>query len=121
MFSGPELGAVVRAIRPTRSRFTAAILGGLAASLFIFAIGAGWLAHLLHLSSTAAWRMAVVPFLPGELLKLIAAAGEYLLAVANCRASKKSDIENEARIPIMDFRPGSFSVRPSQNSTAAAA
>ena len=56
---------------------TAAILAGTAASLFIFAMGAGWLAHLLHLSPGGAWHMAVAPFLPGEVLKVTAAAGLY--------------------------------------------
>jgi biotin transport system substrate-specific component len=70
-------GAVVRAIRINRTQFPAAVLGGIAASFFIFAMGAGWLAHVLHLSSAAAWHMAVAPFLPGEVLKVTAAAGAY--------------------------------------------
>ena len=70
-------GAVVRAIRLNRSQTPAAILAGIAASAFIFAMGAGWLAHLLHLNPGAAWHMAVAPFLPGEVLKVTAAAGLY--------------------------------------------
>jgi biotin transport system substrate-specific component len=70
-------GGVVRAVRLGRSQFPAAILGGVAASIFILAIGAGWIAILLHLSLGAAWHVAVAPFLPGELLKITAAAGAY--------------------------------------------
>jgi biotin transport system substrate-specific component len=70
-------GAVVRLIRGNRTRFPAAIFGGIAASFFIFAMGAVWLAHMLHLSPAAAWRIAVAPFLPGEILKVTAAAGLY--------------------------------------------
>src|ERR1035441_8053637 len=41
-------GGVVRAVRLGRSQLPAAILAGLAASIFIFAMGAGWLAPLPH-------------------------------------------------------------------------
>jgi biotin transport system substrate-specific component len=70
-------GGVVRTVRLGRSQFPAAVLGGLAASVFIFSMGAGWIAALLHLSPGAAWHMGVAPFLPGELLKIAAAAGAY--------------------------------------------
>jgi biotin transport system substrate-specific component len=33
------------------------------------------MAQLLHLSSSAAWTMTIAPFLPGEIVKIIAAAG----------------------------------------------
>jgi biotin transport system substrate-specific component len=70
-------GGVARAIRFGRSQFPAAILAGIAASFFIFAMGAGWLAYLLHLNATVAWHLGVQPFLPGEVLKIAAAAGAY--------------------------------------------
>jgi biotin transport system substrate-specific component len=70
-------GGVVRIVRLGRSQFPAAVLGGIVASVIIFCMGAGWLAILLHLSSGAAWHMAVAPFLPGEVLKIAAAAGAY--------------------------------------------
>jgi biotin transport system substrate-specific component len=67
----------VRAIRLGRSQLPAAILAGLAATFCIFAMGAGWLAHLLHLNANAAWHLGVQPFLPGEILKIATAAGAY--------------------------------------------
>jgi len=70
-------GGVVRAVRLGRSQFLGAGIAGVAASFFIFAMGAGWLAHWLHLGPRAAWHMAVAPFLPGEVLKVSAAAGIY--------------------------------------------
>jgi biotin transport system substrate-specific component len=76
-------GGVVRAVRLGRSQLPAAILAGLAASIFIFAMGAGWLAHLLHLNANAAWHLGVQPFLSGEILKIAAAAGA-------CTALRKS-------------------------------
>lgn len=70
-------GGIVRAVRLRRSQFPAAILAGIVASLFIFTMGAGWIAHLLHLSPASAWHLAVAPFLPGEVLKIAATAGTY--------------------------------------------
>ena len=70
-------GGVVRAVRLGRSQFPAAVLGGIVASVFIFSMGAGWIALLLHLRPSTAWHMGVAPFLPGELLKIAAAAGAY--------------------------------------------
>jgi biotin transport system substrate-specific component len=68
-------GFVVRTVRLGRSQFPAAILAGITATVLIFLMGAGWMAHLLHLSPAAAWHMGVSPFLPGEILKITAAAG----------------------------------------------
>ena len=70
-------GFVVRAIRLNRSQFAAAILAGMTASFFIFSMGSGWIAYLLHLSPVATWHLAVAPFLPGEVLKISAAAGAF--------------------------------------------
>jgi biotin transport system substrate-specific component len=70
-------GGIVRAIRLRRAQFPVAILAGIAASVFIFAMGAGWIAHLLHLTPGTTWHLAVAPFLPGEVLKIAAAASAY--------------------------------------------
>jgi biotin transport system substrate-specific component len=81
LFSFPLMaaaaGAVVRAFRAYRPQFHAAVLGGFAASLFNFAMGAAWLSHLFHLTLADTISKAVTPFLPGELLKIAAAAGCY--------------------------------------------
>jgi biotin transport system substrate-specific component len=76
-FAAAAAGGVVRAFRYGGSRSAAAVLAGVAASLVIFAMGAGWLAHLLRLSPVAAWHLGVAPFLPGEVLKVAASAGFY--------------------------------------------
>ena len=70
-------GGVVRAVRFGRSQFPAAVLAGIAASVIIFAMGGVWIAYLLHLKTSAALQMGVVPFLPGEVLKIAAAATAY--------------------------------------------
>ena len=59
-------GFVVRTVRIGRSQFPAAILAGLAASVVIFSMGSGWIAHLLHLSPAAAWLWALPHFCPAR-------------------------------------------------------
>jgi len=70
-------GGVVRAVRIYSSQLLAALLAGATASVILFAMGACWMAHLLHLNPSAAWYLAVAPFLPGEILKVSAAAATY--------------------------------------------
>ncbi|MGA1981509.1 MAG: biotin transporter BioY [Acidobacteriaceae bacterium] len=70
-------GSLVRAVRLGRSQFPAALFAGFAASVIILSTGAGWIALLLHLTPGAAWHMAIAPFLPGEVLKVTAAAGVF--------------------------------------------
>jgi biotin transport system substrate-specific component len=70
-------GWVVRAMQRVTSRFRAGLVAATVASAPIFIIGAGWLGHLLHTSVSATWTMAVAPFLPGEVVKVIAAAGLF--------------------------------------------
>lgn len=67
-------GAVAQTLKSRTSLFTAGMTAGLLASVVVFAIGATWMSVLLHLSATTSWHLAVAPFLPGELLKLVAAA-----------------------------------------------
>jgi len=47
------------------------------ASAVLFAFGATWLAQYGHLSATAVLHMAVTPFLPGNAVKIAAAAGIF--------------------------------------------
>jgi len=70
-------GWVVRAMKNIGSRFTRGIVAGVVATLILFACGAGWMATLLHLSASATWHMAIAPFLPGEIVKVTAAAGIF--------------------------------------------
>jgi biotin transport system substrate-specific component len=70
-------GSVVRAIRVYRPQLHAAVLAAFAADVVIFALGACWLTVLFHLNPGAAWRLAVAPFLLGEVLKISAAAAAY--------------------------------------------
>jgi len=67
-------GAITRTLKP---RFLAALIGCTAAVTVLFICGAGWLMHYLHGNLNAAWVGGVLPFLPGEAIKIVAAAGMY--------------------------------------------
>jgi biotin transport system substrate-specific component len=70
-------GWVVRAMQPMTTRFRSALIAATAAALPIFLLGAGWLAHYTHHSLPATWSLAVAPFIPGEMVKITAAAGIF--------------------------------------------
>jgi biotin transport system substrate-specific component len=81
LFSYPLAAATaawgVRAMQPITTRFRAAIVAASAATLPIFLLGAGWLAYYAHHSVSATWSLAVAPFIPGEIVKITAAAGIF--------------------------------------------
>lgn len=56
-----------------RSRLAAFTAGAVACSLIIFVFGALWLAVVTHQPAAFIFRVAVLPFLPGEVLKGAAA------------------------------------------------
>lgn len=56
------------------SSFGLKLLSAAAGDLLILACGALWLAVLTHVSVAAAFSLAVLPFLPGDALKVAAAA-----------------------------------------------
>lgn len=70
-------GLFTRTIRPASSSFTNGIIAGAIASLPIFILGAVWLAHVSYLPAAAAWHLAIAPFIPGEIVKVTAAAGIF--------------------------------------------
>jgi biotin transport system substrate-specific component len=54
--------------------FTGAAISAAIGSLPIMALGAVWLAVLTHASAQSILTIAVLPFLPGDALKVISAA-----------------------------------------------
>jgi biotin transport system substrate-specific component len=70
-------GWVVRAMQPISSRFRSAVIAAAAATLPIFLLGGAWFANYAHHSASATWSLAVAPFLPGETVKITAAAGIF--------------------------------------------
>jgi biotin transport system substrate-specific component len=70
-------GGIVRRFTLVQSRSIRSMAAGAAAVLLILTMGTAWLAVALHLHSGAALAMGVVPFLPGEAIKVIAAGGIF--------------------------------------------
>jgi biotin transport system substrate-specific component len=70
-------------------RFIAAAAACTVATTLLFLSGAAWLMHLAHLSTHTAWIVAVAPFLPGEAIKILIAAGVYN-ALAPALRNRKS-------------------------------
>jgi len=68
-------GYVALKLAALMPRMGANILGGVCAIAITLAMGASWLAVETHASIAHVAMMAVVPFLPGEAIKILAAAG----------------------------------------------
>lgn len=75
-FAALAAGWLYRRARNSRflSNFTVAIASAAIGDAIIFACGAAWIADIMHLSPAAAASLAIVPFLPGDALKVILAA-----------------------------------------------
>jgi biotin transport system substrate-specific component len=70
-------GLFTSKLRLSASTFRNGLIAGAFASLPIFILGAAWYAFAFHLTAAAAWRLAVLPFLLGEVVKVTAAAGIF--------------------------------------------
>lgn len=81
LFAYPFAAALAGWVGSFRLRFPNRLLVGLCASLgatgLILLSGLCWLMHSLHLSAQAALVAGLIPFLPGEALKIIIAAGLF--------------------------------------------
>jgi biotin transport system substrate-specific component len=75
-FAAASAGFLARALRPL-SRYAAAFLGALTASTLIMVSGAAWFGLYLHHSGALTLQLAVLPFLPGQVVKIVSAAGIY--------------------------------------------
>jgi biotin transport system substrate-specific component len=71
------VGGLTARIREYASRFVSALVAGHIAMALLFLCGAGWFMHFTHHSLQATWFGAVLPFLPGEIVKVFVAAGIY--------------------------------------------
>lgn len=70
-------GGVTRVLSRRLAYFASAAIACTAAVVVLFASGAAWLMTWTHASLYAVWIAAVAPFLPGEAIKILAAAGVY--------------------------------------------
>jgi biotin transport system substrate-specific component len=78
----PFVAAIVGGLTPRfarlrSGRFLAALVAGSLAVMVLFLSGAAWFMHYTHHSLQATWIGAVAPFLPGEAIKVVVAAGVY--------------------------------------------
>ncbi|MGA8937747.1 MAG: biotin transporter BioY [Acidobacteriaceae bacterium] len=71
------VGGLTRGLKARMARFVAAFAAGSMAMALLFVCGAGWFMHYTGNSLHAAWIGAVAPFLPGEFVKVLVAAGVY--------------------------------------------
>jgi biotin transport system substrate-specific component len=76
-FAAAAAGFTVRAFGVRRSQFGAALLAGVVATVITFLFGGTWIAHVSHLTWNATAMIGVAPFLPGEVIKIIAGAGAF--------------------------------------------
>lgn len=70
-------GGLTRLAGQRLSLFISAAIGCGAAVAVLFLAGAGWFMAFTHLPIRAAWIATIAPFLPGEAIKVLAAAGIY--------------------------------------------
>jgi len=71
-------GALVNSLRRvSASTFLAGLTAAAAGSVIILTCGFAWLAALPHMSLPLAFSAGVLPFLPGQLVKIAACAGIY--------------------------------------------
>jgi len=73
-FVAAAAGWTFRSLR-LPSAYARAALAGVFATLILFVCGSLWIAQILHLNASSVWTMSVAPFLPGEVVKIAAAAG----------------------------------------------
>lgn len=70
-------GGVSRVLARRLSMYSAAAIACALATVVLFISGAAWFVMFTHLPLPAVWIETVAPFLPGEAIKILAAAGIY--------------------------------------------
>jgi biotin transport system substrate-specific component len=83
-------GGLTRVLGRRLSLFTSAFLGCAAAAIVLFLAGAAWFMAFTHLPLRAVWIASVAPFLPGETIKILAAAGIYSTLRRNSRKKRSA-------------------------------
>jgi len=83
-------GGLTRVLGRRLALFTSAFLACAAATTVLFLAGAGWFITFTHLPVRAVWIASVAPFLPGETIKVLAAAGVYSTLRRNSRNKRSA-------------------------------
>ncbi len=76
-FAAVAASFLVRSAARLTSRFAAATLASTVGTAIVLLCGVTWLGTLLHLAPATALKMGIAPFLPGEVIKVLSAAGIY--------------------------------------------
>lgn len=84
-FAAATAGFLARALK-SLPRYASAFTGALVASALIMASGAAWVSLYLHHSAALTLQLAVLPFLPGQIVKIVSAAGIYSASKARRQA-----------------------------------
>jgi biotin transport system substrate-specific component len=88
LLSYPVVASLISAWWRVGARsFPRGLLAAGAGSLITLAMGAVWLGQLTHATPMIVWSHAVLPFLPGDVLKVFAAAG---IGAGTARMSRSS-------------------------------
>jgi len=75
-FAAALAGYLARALK-SAPRYASAAIAATAATVLIMASGAAWLSFFTHHDASLTFKLAVLPFLPGEAIKIASAAGIY--------------------------------------------
>lgn len=84
-FAAALAGYLARALKQV-SAYVAGFTGALAASTLLMTAGAFWLSIYTHHAVSLTLKLAVVPFLPGQIVKVVSAAGIYSAARTRTRS-----------------------------------
>ncbi len=76
-FAASIAGAVSSALARVTSRFISALTASAMASAALMIAGTVWLGFVAHLSAKTAFALGAAPFLPGQVVKVVAAAGIF--------------------------------------------
>ncbi len=75
-FAAALAGLIARALKGA-PRFAAGAAAAVAGTILIMASGAAWIGLATHHSAALTLQLAVLPFIPGQLVKIVSAAGIY--------------------------------------------
>lgn len=76
-FASAIAGAVSRTLARVTPRFIAGLTASVLASAVLMVTGTVWLGFVAHLSAMTAFTLGAAPFLPGQIVKVCAAAGIF--------------------------------------------
>ena len=74
LMASPLAAFLAGKVFAARRTMTGAVLGSVAAEMALFTIGAAWFIAVMHVSLATAMTMAVLPYIPGEVLKVAVAS-----------------------------------------------